>query len=411
MWQGIFDRMAARLIRTGALRVTYPDGTTRLYGAPDAALQSAIRIRDTGLLRELCLRPDLALGEGYMDARLEFENDDVEGFLRLVLANDPGRALPLAARVLERARMMLRDLGLRNDARRARRNVAHHYDISDDLYRLFLDADMQYSCAYFADPRMTLEEAQAAKKAHIAAKLRLEPGMRVLDIGSGWGGMAITLAQDYGARVVGVTLSDNQLATARRRAEAAGLGDRIDFRLQDYRDIDETFDRIVSVGMLEHVGVPQYATYFDKVADLLDPDGVALIHTIGRCAPPDTPSRWISKYIFPGGYVPSLSELAPAVEDSGLWISDLEVLRLHYAMTIRHWRRRFQARIDEVRRMHDDRFVRMWSYYLTACIMAFEAQMQAVFQFQLARRRDAVPLTRDYLYAPTLADARSHAAE
>jgi cyclopropane-fatty-acyl-phospholipid synthase len=248
---------------------------------------------------------------------------------------------------------------------------------------------------------MTLEEAQAAKKHHIAQKLCLEPGMRVLDIGCGWGGMALTLAQDYGVTVTGVTLSENQLKTAQMRAEAAGLSDKIDFRLQDYRSLSGPYDRIVSVGMFEHVGVPNYASYFQKVSELLGPDGIALIHTIARSAPPMAHSPWIHKYIFPGGYVPSLSEIAPALESSGLWQSDIEIWRLHYAKTLRAWRDRFHAAEQDLRARYDDTFIRMFRYYLTASICGFEDQHQAVYHFQLAKTRDAVPLGRDYLYQPS----------
>jgi cyclopropane-fatty-acyl-phospholipid synthase len=258
---------------------------------------------------------------------------------------------------------------------------------------------------------MTLEEAQAAKKAHIAAKLRIEPGMRVLDIGCGWGGMALTLAGDYGARVTGVTLSRNQHSTARRRALQAGLGDVVDIRLQDYREITERFDRIVSVGMLEHVGPPHYAAYFGKLAEVLAPDGLALIHTIGTFSPPHAQSRWITKYIFPGGYVPSLSELVAPIQKAGLWGFDIEVLRLHYAMTLRHWLTRFDAHRDEVRRRYDDRFIRMWRYYLIACFSTFEQEHQGVFQFQLGHRIDAAPLTRNYMYADQSETSRRKAAE
>jgi len=244
---------------------------------------------------------------------------------------------------------------------------------------------------------MTLDEAQRAKKARIAAKLLIEPEMRVLDIGCGWGGMAITLARDYGARVTGVTLSENQLALARQRVEAAGLSDRIDLRLQDYRRLEGPFDRIVSVGMFEHVGTPQYQVYFNKVSELLTDDGVALIHTIGREHPPGHHSGWIHKYIFPGGYVPTLSELSQPIERSNLWMTDLEVWRLHYARTLQSWRERFEAHLDEVRQMHDERFIRMWRYYLVACQCTFEVDRQGVFQVQLAKQADAVPLTRDYI--------------
>ena len=346
-----------------------------------------------------------------MDGTVQFFSDTgLEDLLRLVLRNRSPNAFPAWVRALDRTRFHLRRFIQRNTADKAKANVAHHYDLSDDLYRLFLDEDMQYSCAYFARPSMTLEQAQAAKKAHIAAKLLLQPGLHVLDIGCGWGGMALTLARDYNVRVTGVTLSENQLATAQKRAEQAGLADRVTFKLMDYRDLSDRFDRIVSVGMLEHVGVPHYEAYFEKVADLLAPDGVALIHTIGRIAPPISHSPWIHKYIFPGGYVPSLSELAGPLEKSGLWQTDIEVWRLHYAMTLRTWRDRFDANLDTVRQNYDERFIRMWHYYLTACIMGFEEQHQAVYHFQLAHRRDAVPLTRDYLY-PAVQNQAQHAAQ
>jgi cyclopropane-fatty-acyl-phospholipid synthase len=334
-----------------------------------------------------------------MDGRIEIESDNIEGLIRLVLRNRFCDAMPLWVRMVDTARLRLGRLIQRNSPIRSKANVAHHYDLSNDLYRLFLDRDMQYSCAYFSDPTMSLDDAQEAKKAHIAAKLRIEPGMRVLDIGCGWGGMAITLARDYGAQVVGVTLSENQLELGRARVAEQGLESQVDLRLQDYRQLAEPFDRIVSVGMLEHVGLPHYDEYFAKVADLLSQDGIALIHTIGRTGLPAAQSEWINRYIFPGGYVPAMSELAPAIERAELWTCDTEVLRLHYAYTLRHWLQRFDAHLDEVRQTYDARFIRMWRYYLTICYLAFEEQAQAVFQFQLARRRDAVPITRDYLYA------------
>ena len=414
MWQSVFDKMLKRLFRQGQLKVTFPDGRSRIYGE-GGELSAAVTIRDDATLRALCLRPDLALGEGYMDGRIVIEGDDIDSLLRMALRNSYQNALPFWPRLVAHMRYRLGNFLQRNTPSSARANVAHHYDLSNELYRLFLDEDMQYSCAYFTDPTMTLEAAQAAKKAHIGAKLRIKPGMRVLDIGCGWGGMAMTLARDFGANVVGVTLSQNQLKLAQERVAAAGLEDRIDLRLIDYRLLDEPFDRIVSVGMLEHVGLPHYDDYFGKVAELLDPDGVALIHTIGRTGLPMAQSEWILRYIFPGGYVPSLSQLSPAIERSGLWTCDIEVLRLHYALTLRHWLARFDARLDTVRQTHDERFIRMWRYYLTVCYLAFEEQAQAVFQFQLTKKRDAVPLTRDYLYparATESAEARRpHAAE
>ena len=410
MWTRLLDRMARRLIRRGRLTLTYPDGTVRVYG-PGGGACAAMEIRTARALRALCIDPELALGEGYMNETIVIGGaQPLEDLLRLLLRNRRPDAFPRSVRALDRVRYHARAVIQRNSALTARANVAHHYDLSDDLYRLMLDGDMQYSCAYFARPGMTLDEAQLAKKRLIARKLLIEKDMHVLDIGCGWGGLAMTLAGEFGARVTGVTLSDNQLATAQARIREAGLEDRITLRLLDYRALNDRFDRIVSVGMLEHVGLPQYETYFQKLGDLLDADGVALIHTIGRSAPPMPHSAWINRYIFPGGYVPSLSELLPALERSGLWQSDIEVWRLHYAYTLRAWRDRFEANVDTVLDWYDARFVRMWRYYLTACILSFEEMAQCVYQLQLAHKRDAVPLTRDYLYDPGTT-ARRHAAE
>lgn len=397
MWKSVFDKMLSRLIVSGSLEIAYPDGETRSYGAPNGKT-ATLSITDPAALRALCLQPDPAFGEAYMDGDLIVKDDDLDTLMQIIAENRREGAFPPWVMAYNATRFRLRSWLQRNTAASARANVAHHYDISDDLYSLFLDGDMQYSCGYFTDPAMSLEDAQTAKKQHIARKLRIEPGMRVLDIGCGWGGMALTLAQDFGAQVTGVTLSENQLGTARARAVKAGLQDQTDFRLLDYRSLEGQFDRIVSVGMLEHVGLPHYDEYFAKLSDLLDSDGIALIHTIGRNCPPHNQSKWINKYIFPGGYVPSLSELSVSIENSGLWNTDVEVWRLHYAMTIRHWRRRFEDNLEIVRKTYDDRFIRMWRYYLTACIHAFEIQQQAVFHFQLAHKRDAVPITRDYLY-------------
>ncbi len=408
MWTILLDRMARRLIRHGELTITYPTGEIRIYGVGQP--RAGMHIRTEAALKALCLQPELALGEGYMDDTIQIGGtEELDALLGLLLQNRRPEAFPGYIRALDRIRFHARAWIQQNSVSSARANVAHHYDISNDLYRLMLDDDMQYSCAYFEDPDMSLEDAQIAKKNHIARKLMIEPGMCVLDIGCGWGGMALTLARDYGARVTGVTLSENQLATALDRAKNAGLSDRITFRLMDYRDLEERFDRIVSVGMLEHVGLPHYREYFAKIADLLDPDGVSLIHTIGRVAPPKSHSPWIHKYIFPGGYVPSLSELMPALEQSGLWQADIEIWRVHYALTLRAWRDRFEANVETVRRWYDDRFVRMWRYYLTACIMGFEQQEQCVYHLQLAHKRDAVPITRDYLYRTE--EAQRHAAE
>lgn len=410
MWEKAFEVFLSRLVEKGTLVVTLPSG--RVVRAGQGAPEIAVTLHDPTLPRRLCLTPEMALGEGYMDGTLTIAGDDLRGLMTLVTRNVArAQQLPLWGGIAGRLRDLKRGFDQWNPAHRAQANVAHHYDLSGALYDLFLDADKQYSCAYFRDPGMTLEEAQAAKKAHVAGKLLLEPGMRVLDIGCGWGGMALTLARDYGARVVGVTLSEEQIKVARERARAAGLEDRVEFHLMDYRKVEGPFDRIVSVGMFEHVGVPHYREYFGKVRDLLTSDGVALIHTIGRLRPPTSTSPWITTYIFPGGYCPALSEVTEAIEKEGVEQTDIEVWRHHYAMTLRHWHDRFVARIEEAKRLYDERFCRMWRFYLIASELTFVEGHQVVFQLQLARRKDAVPLTRDYLYPAEERWVTAHAAE
>jgi len=400
MWTSLLDRMLGNLVQNGRLSLTMPDGRTRQYGNGGDAPEVSVKLTDDTLPRRFILNPDLALGEGYMSGTLQIENDDVYGMLMLALINVKAHPDNWRERLMG-LRSRFRRIAQFNPMSRARRNVAHHYDLSGELYDLFLDEDRQYSCAYFADPAMTLDEAQRAKKTHIADKLLIEPGMTVLDIGCGWGGLGLTLARDYGARVLGVTLSEEQHKVATRRAEEAGLSDRVEFRLTDYRAVEGQFDRIVSVGMFEHVGVPHYRQYFRTVHDRLAPDGVALIHFIGRSTPPGTTSPWITKYIFPGGYCPSLSETMAAVEREHLYETDIEVLRLHYAETLRHWHDRFMANADKARALYDDRFCRMWRYYLIASELTFRFNDQCVFQLQLAHKQEAVPLTRDYMYRDT----------
>ncbi len=395
----LLDKMLRSVIRTGTLSLTFPDGRQARFG-DGTGRPMAVTIHDPRLPGRILRSPDMALGDGYMDGAYTIADDDLPGFLALLLGNAAQGKADWWRYPLARAQRLLRTVNQINPAARSKANVAHHYDLSGALYDLFLDADRQYSCAYFKSPDDTLEQAQAQKKAHIAAKLRLTPGLRVLDIGCGWGGMAITLARDHGCHVTGVTLSEEQHAVACARVAAAGLADRVDIRLQDYRAVTGPFDRIVSVGMFEHVGRPHYAAYFTQVQALLAPDGVALIHTIGRAGRPSITSPWITRHIFPGGYVPALSEVMPAIQDTGLWTTDIEVWRLHYAETLRHWRLRFEVNIDAVTAMYDARFCRMWRYYLVASEMTFRHYRQCVFQFQLAHRQDAVPLTRDYLYAP-----------
>ena len=394
-----FSRRLRRLIREGNLAVTI-GGSPEMRFGNGRGPKVTVRIKDWPTARRLILNPELALGETYMDGSLSIEGDDIQGFLEIVVRN-PAQVgdLSAPARLLSALRQIRRRLDQSNPEALAWRNVAHHYDLTPAIYDLFLDADRQYSCAYFAQDGISLDAAQAAKKTHIARKLLLSPGMRVLDIGCGWGGLALTLARDHGARVTGITLSQEQLGVARARAKAAGLADRVTFDLVDYRAVTGQYDRIVSVGMFEHVGAPNFETFFNVVRDRLAEDGVALIHTIGRTAPPNATNPWISRYIFPGGYVPSLSEVAEAIQETGLRIGDIECLRLHYAMTLRCWFDRFSASAEVAAALKDDRFVRMWRYYLAASEQTFRHGPQDVFQVQLCRRPDAVPITRDYLYS------------
>jgi cyclopropane-fatty-acyl-phospholipid synthase len=391
----LFEGYIQRLIRVGRLTVIGANGRTTDYG-DGSGVAVTVRLKPGALLK-IILNPSLALGECFMTGDLVVEQGDIYDLLEIVARNMVAAHRP---RILfERLWFALeRRLGQINDRRAARRNVAHHYDLSYDLYRRFLDADMQYSCAYFPEPDVSLEAAQTAKKAHIAAKLRLGPEVNVLDIGCGWGGLSLSLAQHApGARVVGVTLSKEQLAVARARARDQRLDDQVRFELCDYRDIDGTFDRIVSVGMFEHVGRPNYQAYFDAIARLLDEDGVALVHSIGRRGEPGVTDPFIRKYIFPGGYIPALSEVLPAIERAGLWVTDIEILRLHYADTLRIWRERFEAQAMELGDLSDDKFRRMWSYYLASSEIAFRWFGFMNFQIQLTKRVDALPLTRDYM--------------
>ena len=402
MWELILDRMLSAMLRRGALDLVMPDGQLYRYGNGGEAL--TVRLHDAATVRHLVLNPELALGEVYMNGTLTIDGDDVQALLGLIVRARQDAPGVWWHKLLSEVRRATRKFAQNNVVPRARRNVAHHYDLSGQLYDLFLDADQQYSCAYFRDPSDTLELAQAQKKEHIARKLMIEPGMRVLDIGCGWGGMALTLARDHGAHVLGITLSKEQYARATARAAHEGLSDLVEFRLCDYRDVQCSFDRIVSVGMFEHVGIPHHKAFFNTIRDRLAPDGIALVHTIGWMGSTHATNPWIEKYIFPGGYIPTLSETAVAVENSELWTADIECWRLHYAYTLRHWFDRFTANEDKVRALYDDRFVRMWRFYLAACEQTFRHGPQAVLQFQLTRKIDAVPLTRDYLYQQPMSD-------
>jgi len=383
-------------IRHGTLRLTTARGTVLQFG-DGTGRPIAVRFKTRWTELAILLDPELAVGEAYMDGTLVIEQGSIADFLALAMSQDYGGKSPWFARLQWILRYLWRRFAQFNPPARARANVAHHYDLDKRLYSLFLDADRQYSCAYFEHPEQSLDDAQLAKKRHIAAKLLCEPRARVLDIGSGWGGMGLYLAEMCGARVTGVTLSDEQLALSRERAEEKGLADRVAFRLQDYRDISERFDRIVSIGMFEHVGVVHYDAYFRKCAELLADDGAMLLHSIGRSEGPGITNPWIGKYIFPGGYIPALSEVLPAVERAGFLVTDIEVLRLHYAETLKHWRDRFLAHRDDLERIYDAGFIRMWEFYLAASEMSFREQGMMVFQLQLTKRQGVVPITRDYL--------------
>jgi cyclopropane-fatty-acyl-phospholipid synthase len=394
----MFRWYLGKIIRRGKLVLIEADGRTTRFGQVGEEPALTLRVHDRKTMRRLSFHPDLTLGEAYMDGTLTVENGTIRDVIAVIFDNmSDARELP--QKTLTRPfRPLLRRFQQYNPIKRSQRNVSHHYDLSRRLYELFLDSDEQYSCAYFTDPNMSLEAAQIAKKRHIAAKLLLKPGMRVLDIGSGWGGLALTLAETAGVDVTGLTLSHEQLSVANERARARGVADRVRFHLRDYRLETGTYDRIVSVGMFEHVGVNHYETFFKTLNRLLAPDGVALVHSIGRLDGPGRTNAWIRKYIFPGGYAPALSEVLPVVERAGLLSTDIEILRMHYAMTIDHWQRRFQENRAEIAKLYDERFCRMWEFYLAGAEMDFRYLSAAVFQLQMAKSVTAVPLTRDYIF-------------
>lgn len=392
----LFDTMMQKFVSTGRLTVIDHQGDRHEYG-PGGEPSATIRITDPKLYTSLFLNPELIAGEAYMDGTLIIEEGGIRGFLSVFAHNRDGlRGGPVRKR-LKAVSKRIKKYRQRNRRAEASKNVEAHYDLSNDLYRLFLDEDMQYSCAYWPEEGMTLEQAQLAKKRHIAAKLLLEPGQRVLDIGCGWGGMAIHLAREHDVEVVGVTLSHDQHALAVERVKAAGLEEKVDIRLQDYRDVDGPFDRIVSVGMFEHVGVGNYFEFFSKIHALLTDDGAALVHSIGRRKGPGTTGKWIRKYIFPGGYSPSLSETFSEIEKAKLWVTDTEILRLHYALTLNEWEKRFQSNREKIVEMMGERFARMWEFYLVISEFSFKYGGHMNFQIQLSKTVDALPLTRNYM--------------
>lgn len=401
LFQRIITRNLNHHITKGHLILQFPNGQMESFGDHKLPLVK-IAIQSNKWLRSIFINPDLQLGEAYMEGGLVIEQGSLYQLLDLCWQNrlvDPNNGkTPISF-----LRMMARSIHQFNSERKAKKNIACHYDIGNQLYSLFLDEDMQYSCAYYKDDTVSLGEAQRLKKEHIAKKLNLRTGDKVLDIGCGWGGMAMHLAKQSGVKVDGITLSHEQLALAKKRAKQAGLDHIVHFALQDYRHLSKRYDRIVSVGMLEHVGVPHFREYFQQIARLLDDDGVALIHTIGRTDGPGATNPWIDRHIFPGGYIPALSELLPHIEKAGLQILDIEILRLHYAETLKDWRRNVDKNRDKIIALNDERFLRMWEFYLICSELSFRYGVHNVLQLQLAKKQDAVPLTRDYLYENTAA--------
>ena len=390
----LLRRLLTKFVRRGTMLFTTADGETFTCGDGTGEPVHA-RFLAAEAERRVLLNPELALGEIYMEGQFVIEKGTIADALAILM--DQSDSLPRWAKPRWRMRYLLRRLRQFNGRGRSRNNVAHHYDLDGRLYSLFLDADKQYSCAYFETPDTNLDDAQLAKKRHLAAKLLIRRGHRVLDIGSGWGGLGLYLAEMTGANVTGITLSTEQLQASNARAAEKNLTNSAKFLLQDYRDIKGPFDRIVSVGMFEHVGVDFYDSFFKRCAELLTDDGIMMLHSIGRSTGPDVTSPWITKYIFPGGYAPALSEVFPSIERAGLLVCDTEILRLHYAETLKAWRERFTARREEAVQLYDERFARMWEFYLAASEMAFRKQNMMNFQVQLTKRQGVVPITRDYV--------------
>ncbi|PPR78533.1 MAG: Cyclopropane-fatty-acyl-phospholipid synthase [Alphaproteobacteria bacterium MarineAlpha2_Bin1] len=386
------------LIKKGTLRVIHANGAKKIYQGKEPGPDITIKIHNKKTERLLSINPSLTLGETFMDGGITIESGDIYDFLELCIMNIGwGQDEHWLQKLLSKSRRLTRRIAQHNPISKSKSNVAHHYDLSDTLYDLFLDKDRQYSCAYYMNENESLETAQNNKKRHITAKLLLDKNHEVLDIGSGWGGLGLYIAEKTGAKVTGITLSEEQLKVSNKRAENSDFSNRINFRLQDYRNENNLFDRIVSVGMFEHVGVGYYKNFFEKIKELLKDDGVALIHTIGRADGPGSTNPWLAKYIFPGGYTPSLSEIVPIIEKVGLYVTDIEILRLHYASTLRAWRRNFNVNRKKIKELYDEKFCRMWDFYLAGCENAFRYGGQLNFQIQLAKKQDTVPLTRDYI--------------
>ena len=392
----LIDTLLGKLVRKGRLTVIMPDGRSRSFGPGDGS-QLTVRLADRRTAFAIARNPRLGFGEAYMDGRIIIEDGDILDLMQLVVGANRWEDKGEGRKALNKGKRRLSNLFRRNEAGTSRKNVAHHYDVGNELYRLFLDDDMQYSCGYFTDPANSLEQAQSDKKAHIAAKLDLKAGQRVLDIGCGWGGTALYLNSVADVDVLGITLSDEQLKVARQRAEDAGVSDRVKFELIDYRSLTGRYDRIVSIGMFEHVGAAHFDEFFGTCRDLLADDGVMLLHTIGKYGKVAAPDPFTDKYIFPGYHLPSLSQLTASTEKMRFIVSDIEILRIHYAYTLRHWLRRTQAAKAKIVALYDERFYRMWEFYLAGGVVAFENGSMCNYQVQYIRDRGALPITRDYM--------------
>ncbi len=393
----VLERILSSLVKTGDLTVSDWRGRVRHFG-DGTAPKSHIKFESAAAVRRMAIDPDLYIGESYMDGSLKIVEGTIANFIDLAMKNAGTTNYHPVHRALDRARMALRRIHQHNPMGKAKENVAHHYDLSGAIYDLFLDRDRQYSCAYFENKNSTLEDAQLAKKRHLAAKLDIKPGMKVLDIGSGWGGLGLYLADVCGAEVTGVTLSKEQFKLSNERAQQRGIKDHTQFLLKDYRELEGPYDRIVSVGMFEHVGIGHFPEFFAKVATLLKDDGAAVLHSINRSNGPGATSAWIKKYIFPGGYVPALSEVLPHIEHAGLYVTDIEILRLHYAETLKEWGHRFKTNRAKAAEIYDERFCRMWEFYLAASEMAFRYSGMNNFQIQFGKEQNVLPLTRDYIH-------------
>ncbi len=391
-------RFLEKIIKKDGFVLIDANSNKYIIGKPKKENAITLKLLDKKLHYKLLFYPDLYFGEAYTDGSLRIENGTLSDFLEIFIKSVGRSQINIFSKLLNKLRGSYRFFTNYNFVEKSKKNIAHHYDISESLYELFLDPKRQYSCAYFKDENDSLEEAQNNKIDHIIKKLNLKPNQRVLDIGSGWGSLAIEIAKKTQCEIVGITLSENQLEYSNKKAKDMNLENQVEFRLIDYRQMDEKFDRIVSVGMFEHVGRKFYKKYFKQLSNLLNDDGVALIHTIGSVNPPRDPQPWITKYIFPGGYTPSLSELVNPIEKSGLIISDLEVLRLHYSLTLRHWKERFLSKKEKILEMFDEKFFRIWEFYLTGSEMKFKWGDQVVFQFQLTKELKSTPITRNYIY-------------